>query len=172
MQSVMLAALLLYYFHPPALGFFKFLARLKTDWGYGYSIVSSAIAGAVLPEILRIIAFQRGNFRCKNFTNLCFAVPFWSAMGLCVDLLYRSQATWFGADASFPIVLKKVLVDQFLYNPLFSAPVTTWLYHWKQTGYSSQAMNGFLSSAYYRERILPTLFATWGVWIPVVTILY
>ena len=93
-------------------------------------------------------------------------------MGLVVDFFYRQQAGWFGAEAAFQVVWKKVLVDQFLYNPLFAAPVTAWLYDWKNSGYRMAGMGRFFTAAYYQETVLATLCATWGVWIPVVTILY
>mgnify|MGYP007080475060 CR=1 FL=1 len=65
-----------------------------------------------------------------------------------------------------------MLVDQFLYNPLFAAPFTAWLYDWKNSGYRMNGIRRFFTAAYYQETVVATLFATWGVWIPIVTILY
>jgi len=93
-------------------------------------------------------------------------------MGIAVDALYRVQAVWFGADATFPVVVKKVLVDQFVYNPLFAAPCTAMLYDWKNRGYGFHGFGDFFTTRYYRNVVVPTLFATWGVWIPIVSILY
>ena len=88
-------------------------------------------------------------------------------MGIAVDFFYRSQAIWFGEVVTVAVVTKKVLVDQFLYNPLFACPVTNWLYDWKSRGYRFQGTAVFFTAGYYRDFIVPTLFATWGVWIPV-----
>lgn len=104
--------------------------------------------------------------------NLLFTVPFWCAMGIAVDVLYRVQAVWFGAYATFPVVVMKVLVDQFVYNPLFAAPCTAVLYDWKNRGYGFHGLGDFFTTRYYRNVVVPTLFATWGVWIPIVSILY
>jgi hypothetical protein len=93
-------------------------------------------------------------------------------MGLSVDCFYRCQAGWFGGEATVAVVTKKVLVDQFLYNPLFACPVTTWLYDWKSRGFRLRGTTAFFSIEYYRDHVLPTLFATWGIWIPVTLILY
>ena len=87
------------------------------------------------------------------------------------EITYRKAAIE-DAEATFEVVWKKVLVDQFLYNPLFAAPVTAWLYDWKNRGYATDGIGKFFTAAYYRDHVLPTLFATWGVWIPVVSILY
>lgn len=76
----------------------------------------------MIPELLRIAVFQKGRIRGSNAANLLFPVPFWCAMGIAVGALYRAQTVWFGSDAAFPVVTKKVLVAQFIYNPLFAAP--------------------------------------------------
>jgi hypothetical protein len=46
------------------------------------------------------------------------------------------------------------------------------LYDLKHSGYRVRMMVGRLSWNYYKEVVIPTLVATWGVWIPVVSILY
>ena len=126
----------------------------------------------MFPEVLRVLVFQKGRVRRENISNLLFSVPFWCTMGVVVDFFYRCQAGWFGPEASFAEVVKKVLVDQFLYNPLYAAPVTAWLYDWKNRGYRTEGITGFFTLRYYRDVVVPTLFATWGVWIPVEAILY
>jgi hypothetical protein len=171
-QALMFSALMAYYFYPPARGWFDHLAATKARLGYGYSAINSVVAGAVIPELLRIFFFHRGQFRRSNFSNLLFTVPFWCMMGLAVDCFYRCQAGWFGGEATVAVVTKKVLVDQFLYNPLFACPVTTWLYDWKSRGFRLRGTTAFFTIEYYRDHVLPTLFATWGIWIPVTLILY
>jgi hypothetical protein len=171
-QAAMLTILLAYFFYPPMRDWLDRLAEVKARWGYGYSAVAAIMAGAVIPEIMRIVVFQQRKVRQKNFANLVFTVPFWCGMGLVVDLFYRQQALWFGAEATFSVVWKKVLVDQFIYNPLFAAPVTAWLYDWKNNGYRIAQTPRFFTVAYYRETVVATLIATWGVWIPIVSILY
>ncbi|MEO8613540.1 MAG: hypothetical protein ABI600_00240 [Luteolibacter sp.] len=171
-QTLMLALLLAYYFYPPTRNWLDALAEIKARWSYGYSAMNSLVAGAIIPELLRILLFQGCKFRRANFSNMLFTVPFWCTMGMIVDFFYRCQAGWFGQEATFLVILKKVLVDQFLYNPLFACPVTTWLYDWKTRGFETEGTSVFFTVAYYRDNILPTLLATWGVWIPVVSILY
>ena len=171
-QGMMLALLLAYGFYPPTTEMLDQLALVKARWGYGYSAVSAIIAGAIIPELLRIAVFQKGRLLRKNASNLLFTAPFWCVMGVVVDAFYRAQAVWFGNDATFPVVATKVIVDQFLYNPLFAAPCTAILYDWKNRGYGLHDLGGFFTAGYYRRVVVPTLFATWGVWIPVVAILY
>ena len=171
-QTLMLSLLLGYYFYQPTQNWLNELAQIKARWSYGYSAIASIIAGAIVPEIMRICVFQGCRLRRENLSNLLFTVPFWCLMGITVDFFYRCQAGWFGGEVTFPVVAKKVLVDQFLYNPLFAAPVTAWLYEWKNRGFPTRNLAGLFTPAYYRDAVVPTLFATWGVWIPIVTILY
>jgi hypothetical protein len=171
-QGVMLALLLAYHFHPQTTGLLNRLATVKEQWGYGYSAVSAIIAGALVPELLRVLFFQKGKFHHQNAANLLFTVPFWCMMGTVVDGFYRAQAVWFGNDQAFPVVLKKVIVDQLANKPLFAAPVTAILYDWKNRGYSLTGFTHCLTPTYYRNVVVPTIFANWGVWIPVVSILY
>jgi hypothetical protein len=171
-QGVMLGILFAYYFFPPTTLVLDELAKVKQHWGYAYSGISAIIAGAFIPELLRILVFQRCRVALANFSNLLFTIPFWCFMGVVVDGFYRMQADWFGVEADFGVVIRKVLVDQFLYNPFFAAPFTTILYDWKNQAYRLRGSGRFLTVSYYREAVVPTLFATWGVWIPVVSILY
>jgi hypothetical protein len=171
-QGLMLAILLAYFFHPPTTARLDALAQVKQQWGYGYSAVSAIIAGALIPELLRIAVFQRFRPRRANLGNLAFTIPFWCFMGTVVDAFYRMQALWFGSQATIAVVIPKVLVDQFLYNPLFAAPVTALMYDLKQSGYRFGHTFSRLSTDYYREVVVPTIVANWGVWTPIVVILY
>lgn len=171
-QGVMLGLLLAYYFHPQTTELLNQLAAVKERWGYGYSALSAIVAGAMIPELLRVAFFQQGKLRRENAANLLFTIPFWCLMGVVVDGFYRMQADWFGTEVIFPVVLKKVLVDQLCYNPLFAAPVTAILYDWKNRGYGRRGLRAFFTTTYYRNVVVPTLVANWGVWIPVVSILY
>ena len=172
LQALMLALLLGYYFHPATTLLLDRLADLKLRWGFGYSALSAIIAGAVIPEIMRVLAFQKGRARRKNFANLLFTIPFWCFMGMLVDAFYRGQADVFGSEATLRVVATKVLVDQLLYSPFIATPLTCWLYDWKLAGYRLAGTRRFLTLAYARDVMVPTNFANWGVWIPVVSILY
>ena len=171
-QMVMLAVVLAYYYDEPARAWLAYLAALKERWGYGFAFLSSAIAGGVLPELLTVAVLQRGRVRRENAGNLLFGILFWGWQGMTVDALYRFQAVLFGAHVDFPTVLKKVLVDQFVYNPLYSAPFAMACFDWKNQGYQFAGMGRVLTGRFYKERTLPALVAVWGVWIPLVSMIY
>ena len=171
-QAFMIGTVLAYFYTPSTREIFDTLADWKSRWGYAYSSVTAILAGAVVPELLRIFLFQKGRPNRKNLGNFLFAAAFWGYSGIQVDFFYRMQAVWFGSGAEFTTVLKKVLVDQFVYCPVIAAPMSVMLYDWRATGFRLASLPGFFTREFYLRSILPTLFANWGVWIPIVTALY
>lgn len=111
-QAVMLALLLAYSFYPTTHEWLDRLAALKARWGYGYSAIAAIFAGAVIPELIRILVIQKARIRRSNFNNLLFSIPFWCFMGLVVDFFY-----------SLPSLLQ---------IPLFALALSMWvmLYTW------------------------------------------
>ncbi len=63
LQSMMLAILLAYYFHPPSAAFLNALAGFKERHGLAFVLIASAIVGAILPELFVMTA------KCAQF---CF----------------------------------------------------------------------------------------------------
>ena len=55
----MLAILVGYYLHPPLAGWLDALAEVKQRWSYVYSGLSAIVAGAFIPELMRIFIFQK-----------------------------------------------------------------------------------------------------------------
>jgi hypothetical protein len=171
-QILMVLLVLAYYFFPPARSWFEALSVAKGRWGYAFSYASSVIAGAVLPFALTIAVVQRGRVKQGDLAALVFMCLFWGMDGVIIDGFYRLQALIFGAHADLPVVVKKVLVDQFIYNPLFAAPYTVACFEFKNQGYRLGRTGHVFTSRFYREQVIPALCATWAVWIPVTSAIY
>jgi hypothetical protein len=171
-QAIMLALLIAYYTNHTVFSGLNRLADYKNAHGLSFVIVASITAGAIIPEIFLVLFFQRGRPNVRNLRNLLFTIPVWGFDGMLVDLLYRSEAAWFGDVASLPVVTAKVCVDQFGYNPLFAAPFGVLTYEWKNSGISMQPIRDLFTWEHYRDKILPTLLATWAVWIALMAIIY
>ena len=135
-------------------------------------MVASMIAGAVLPEVLSVLCFQRGRVTARNRENLFFGLAFWAFSGLCVDLFYRGQARWFGTQPTAAVLVTKVAVDQFIYSALFAVPLAVWCYEWKNRGYRTDRLGDLFSGQFYLAKILPATVANWGVWIPGTALIY
>jgi hypothetical protein len=171
-QAIMLALLVAYYTNANVASALNELAEYKRAHGLGFVILASIAAGAILPEIFLIAFFQRGQPQRRNLRNLLFTVPIWGFDGSLIDLLYRSEAAWLGDVVTLPVVVAKICIDQFGYNPLFAAPFGVLTYEWKNNGFSLQPVRDLFTWKHYRDKIIPTLLATWAVWIPVMAIIY
>ena len=172
LQGLMLALLLGYYFSPAVAERLNDLAAYKERHGITFVIVAAILAGAIVPELFLIFFFQRGRVSRRNLRNLLFTVPIWAFDGCLVDLLYRSEAAWLGNVVTLPVVLGKIALDQFGYNPFFAAPFGVLTYEWKNSGFSLDSLVRGFSWAHYRDKVIPTLLATWSVWIPLMAIIY
>ena len=171
-QAVMLLLLVGYYASGTVSSALWQLAEFKRTHGLGFVVLASITAGALIPELFLILFFQQGRPNRRNLRNLLFTIPVWGFDGSLVDILYRSEAAWFGDIVSLPVVCAKILVDQFGYNPLFAAPFGVLTYEWKNSGLSSGPVRDLFTWKHYRDKILPTLLATWAVWIPLMAIIY
>lgn len=171
-QALMLALAVAFYANHSVADALVALAEYKRAHGLLFVIVASILAGAVIPEIFLILFFQRGRPRRLNLRNLAFTIPVWGFDGSLVDLLYRGEAHLLGDVATIPVVAGKILIDQFGYNVFFAAPFGVLTYEWKNSGISMQPVRDLFTWRHYREKILPTLVATWAVWIPLMAIIY
>lgn len=171
-QAIMLGLLIAYYSNNAVFLALNHLADYKRTHGLPFVIVASIVAGALIPEVFLILFFQRGRPNRRNLRNLFFTIPIWGFDGSLVDLLYRSEAAWFGDVVTVPVVLVKICVDQFGYNPLFAAPFGVLTYEWKNNGVSMGPVRDLFTWQHYRDKIIPTLLATWVVWIPLMAIIY
>jgi len=171
-QAMMAALLVAYYTQPMVHGWLSVLADAKQKGGIGFSMIAAAVAGGILPEILKIVVFQKCRIEWKNAQNLLFTVPYWAFDGLMVDIFYRYQATLFGSHVDFTTVLKKVLLDQLIFTPFITTPLGMASYEWKNQNYSFRGMWRVWTFTFYKNKSFPALIACWGVWVPLVGIIY
>jgi hypothetical protein len=172
LQGVMLALLIGYYTCPAVAHALEHLSELRRAYGIAFILISSIIAGAIVPELFVIFVFQHGRLRRDNFRNLAFTVPTWAMDGVLVDGMYRLNAFWFGDVVSVGVLISKLCVDMFGYNPFFAAPLEVLVYEWKNEGFSWASVRRALTWTHYKDKIVPTLLATWAVWMPLMAIIY
>ncbi|XHR27462.1 MAG: hypothetical protein ACFUZC_16140 [Chthoniobacteraceae bacterium] len=171
-QILMAAVVCAYFFYPPAREWLSHLALLKQRYGYGYSLVSGIIAGAILPEILAVTVLQKGKITRETWERLIFTICYWGFQSMVVDAFYRFQGVLFGTDPNVATVVKKVLVDQFIYTAFYANPFAMVCFEWKNSGYRLAGVKRVFTREFYQTVTLPTLLANWGLWIPVVCMIY
>jgi len=172
LQAAMLVVLVSYYTSPACADFLNRLAHYKEQHALLFVVIAAIFAGAIVPELFVIAFFQGGRPRRQNLRNLAFTIPTWAVDGILVDLMYRWNAVWFGDVVTIPVVTAKILVDQLGYNPFIAAPLEVLIYEWKNEGFSWKSVRRALTWDHYRDKIVPTLLATWAVWAPLMAIIY
>jgi hypothetical protein len=172
LQALMLAVLLAYYLSPQFASALHAVADFKRQHGIAFVVVATVVAASILPEIFLVAFFQGGRIHARNFRNLLFTAPVWAVSGISVDLLYRGLAAWLGDTASPSVVVAKICIDQFVYNVFFAAPYGVIAYQWKNSGFSAAGLRRCITLEFYRDKVVPTLFTTWAVWIPLIAMIY
>jgi len=171
-QATVLGLLVAYYTNSSMANALNKFAEFKRTHGLPLVVVASITAGAIIPELFLILFFQRGRPSRRNVRNLLFTIPVWGFDGSLVDLLYRGEAVLLGDVVTLPVVAAKICIDQFGYNPFFAVPFGVLTYEWKNSGVSMHPVLELATWKHYRDKIIPTLLATWAVWIPLMAIIY
>ena len=155
LQSVMAAMGIAYLCHPDSRHAFEALALLREL--LRPILPSSANSGQEVPEL---------------GSRLLFGIPFWGLIGMQVDLFYRLQYNLFGPSDSGGVIVKKVLVDAFIYCPLLAIPQVVCIFLWRDHGFTFAGFRGHAPIPFYALKIFPVLMANWMVWIPLICIIY
>ena len=168
LQVVAVLVFVGYHHHETTRAVLARVAEAKLEYGYGFSLVSTAFFAALVPFFLQRL--QRGGRGQVPLAHLPFLLVFWGLKGIEVDALYRLQAVLFGAEPKLGGLVLKVLVDQLVYVPIWAVPSTVLAYLWKDRG----ARTAFASVGrrWYGQSVLPVLVANWLVWLPTVTVIY
>lgn len=148
------------------------LAAVKTRWGLLFSGVATALAGAILPEIAKVLALGQRHFDRRRINDISFALAIFAFNGVWTDLQYRVLAWMYGSGNDWPTVMSKVLTDQFACTPLYAVPYWIVLYAWRGNGYDLRRTVGEMSGRWYLTRVLPLLIPCWFFWIPMTMLIY
>lgn len=164
------SVVILYYSVPQARPGFESVMQWKQDFGYLYSGIATALFGGLIPFLF--LHFTRQVPKGMFLSWGLFCVIYWTIRGIEVDALYRLQAWFFGDDAAWFTIVKKVLVDQFVYCPIWSAPLTALCYGWKDAGFSWSAYRNTQTKRSFAFEVASVLLSIWIVWIPATAIIY
>lgn len=168
-QVIALLVIAAYWWLPAALPWFTAVSDAKTAGGLGYSAAATAIAGGLVPWLVMIAT---GRIDAKQrWRQLAFYLVFFGWKGVEVDLLYRLQGSWFGDGRDATTLTLKVVVDQFIYNPLWAAWTGALLFRWRDGGLTRAAWRDAWPGL-WRVDFPAMLVTTWVVWIPAVTVIY
>lgn len=169
-QIAAIAVAVCYYVLPGFQSWTTGISRLKASGGLPFAAISTAFAGAVLPELAkRVFDRQKRGF---DWADFIFQVCMFGFLGVTVDLLYWGLGSWLGNSPSIAVVAEKLLVDQLVYSPLVSMTVCTTLFLWKDAGFSWRKTMDLIHDGTYARRYIGNMVACWVFWIPALSAIY
>jgi hypothetical protein len=173
LQALALALVLSYYYSAAANAGLSQLAEFRRRTGFSFAIVSTALFGGFLPFLyLRWIKDETGRPRYDWRQGGCLTA-FWAYKGFEVDLFYRILARVFGGGHDVATILPKALIDQFIYCPVIAVPAMVAVYVWLDADFNLATVRADLREPrWYSRRVLPVLISNFGVWAPMVVIIY
>ncbi|MDA7647602.1 hypothetical protein N8661_02030 [Akkermansiaceae bacterium] len=86
--------------------------------------------------------------------------------------LCAEMAGLFGNEINFQTILKKTLVDEFIWVPFFAVWQLVLGYLIIEKDGSVKEVKAALKQKPFFDRVIPLMIANWVVWIPAVSLIY
>lgn len=172
LQVLAVSLILCYYNLPSVQRALDQVGNWNTQWSPWFAILTTMFFGGVIPLSIEALQARREGREFKSLLQVLFTLAVWALNGLLVVLFYDLQARLFGNDQEIGTIIKKVLVDQFLYVPLHVVPFFTIFFLWRDVHFSWSKVRESLQRKGFLARALPLMISNWSVWIPAVSIIY
>ena len=165
-----LALVISYYQIRPVAEILDQLGNFKIKSSPWFAILSTALFGSLIPWLVQNL-FLKGGEK-QPFRHVPWLLLFWGFHGWQVDWLYRIQAGLFGNEINFQTILKKTLVDEFIWVPFFAVWQLVLGYLIIEKDGSVKEVKAALKQKHFFDRVIPLMIANWVVWIPAVSLIY
>ncbi len=172
LQSIALALILSYYLIPTVSARLDDLGSLNERWSPWLAIALTVLFGGIIPLGVEALQAAKRQQPQRSVAQLLFTLLVWGINGALTAWLYQYQASLFGSAPTVSTVIKKVLVDQFIWVPLYVVPFFTLIFLWRDQQFSYQGLRTALQERSFWDRALPLMISNWAVWIPAVSIIY
>ena len=154
-----------YYTVPFVSGVLEPFARWQRESGWTASFASRFVFCGLLPGVFML------TFRTLHVSRPVLAVlvqTLWSGIcGIVSGWMFSLHAVLLGEGADWATLGVKTAIQQFVWTPLFFAPVGAIVYLWIGSDFSWRSVRTGGSRSFFAERLLPNLFVNWIIWIPV-----
>ena len=147
-------------------------AAWKKSGGILLSAVLTAVAGTLLPELVRTLVGPDRSWDPGRIRRLGWNFLFFSFNGLMVDLFYLVQATLFGLGPSWKVVLPKMALDFFGFIPWVALPMSVSYFLWLELAWPPSRILRAWNWSLYRDRVLPLIIPDFAYWGPILIFLY
>jgi hypothetical protein len=171
-QGLIVGIVALYYGCPAARPFFTHISDWQRAGGLPAAMLASACGAGLLAEVSTVYFQNSGRWTRAHVEGAVFKFLLYFVSGGIVYEFYRLQAFMFGDSPAWPVVLKKLLVDQVGFTILWSVPMQSLALRWHTLHYSGRELGRELRGDFILDRMLPVLITNWIFWIPGVTLVY
>ena len=157
------ALLAVAYFRVPSVAdFFVPLAHWQSEGGWVAAFLNRVIFCGLLPGVFLLTV---PSLRPPKVGRVILAYSLWAGLwGILCDGFFTLQVQVFGSGRDVLTVLKKTLVDQFVWNVAICTPANAVFFHWVESGFTRRGS--------VRKGFLPMLVANLIVWLPVMVVVY
>lgn len=159
-----------YYAVPQAAALWQAVSDFKLRWSFGFSLVSTVFAAALLPTLVQgLMGRLPPKGRLKRLALLSL---FWGWRGMEIDLFYQIQGWLFGHGNDLRTLLIKVAFDQFVMSPLWFVPTVLIALRWVEFDGSWARTRASLDREFWLRTCPTVMVANWLVWIPALALIY
>lgn len=141
---------------------------IKAHGGLAFAFGSFVTFAVLLPEALDQLVLRK---KGTGLAELLYAVVVFGSLGVTVDLFYGLQAVWFGEGSDWATILKKTVVDQFVFAPVTQFIVLA-LFQWRDNRFEARTWAHVWTAEFWVQQFLPVQIALWCVWIPSIMAVY
>ena len=171
LQVFVVAVVGSYYLFEPVAVAFNRVADFKDTYGFGFSAVSTAMFGGLIPFLV-----QKARPKYRHLmptSHVWFFVILWALKGMEVDLLYRCQAMMFGTGKDMVTLVSRTLFDQLIYVPLWGLTSCAIAMTWRQCEFDfGKTISVLRQKRWWTDSLMLMLVPNWLIWIVAVVAIY
>lgn len=171
-QGAAFAFVIGYYQSPVLQEWARGVGEAKVAGGVMFLLVAGVLAGAVAPDLAKVLTGKLRRFDRAWVTRFLTAAFVYATMSVAVDVFYSFLAQVFGEGVDVATVLAKVTVDMALFSPLLAVPYSVAAFRWRLERFRLSALPYLFSWSFYRREVVPVLVMTWVFWIPTLLCVY
>ena len=162
---VSVALVLAYYTLPTFRDALEPLARWQRESGWLAAFLNRVVFCGLIPGAF-IVCVK--SLRPKHVVAVIAVQTAWSGIcGIASDYMFSLNAYLLGTGVDFLTLCVKTAICQFVWTPLFFAPLGAVVYFWMGRDFSAERFRREMPSRFYYGLVLPNLLVNWALWIPV-----
>lgn len=157
--------LVLSYYHVPYVArLLEPIGRWQFEYGWRSAFLNRSVFCVVLPGLF---VLPMKSLRPTRPVAVLLGQAAWAGIcGVVTDWMFSLNEVWFGAGTDLLTLVRKTIVVQFAWTPVFFIPVGAVVYFWLGHDLSYEKTRDEWPQHFFRCEIVPNLLVNWAVWIP------